>query len=552
MGIVQLRQIKSHLIEHYCGLFNAPDCSDKNTGLIDDNTLSRSLAAFSLVSIAGIDIPDAVDSITDGYNDWGIDGIYFSHVEKTLYLTQAKWSKNGARSIDQASVEKFIRGVRYLLNLEIDKFNEKIVSQKSELEKNIPDAQRIELILVHSSAEKLGEHPSQALDEFMAELNDTGEVAGLRILSQHDLHNIVAQGGQHDPVNLSIQLFSWGQTKEPYTAFYGQVAASDVASWGQKYRYQLYKSNIRAYLGRSTEVNLGISETIKQHPENFWYLNNGITALCSSIKKKPVGGASHDAGTFDCENVTIVNGAQTVGSLTELTTSLMENLVKARVPIRLISLENCPPEFSIDVTRATNTQNRVSARNFVALDRNQERIRKELVIDGIEYEYQQSEVEPSGESRFGLVEATLALACSSGSVDITVQAKREISKLWEDINRPPYKLMFRSDLTGLKLWHLVKIHRKIEESVESMKLRSGDPKDHAILINLNRLIEMSVFSKLDLKSAGESGFVIDGDQVDNESESVFTQISANVKEMFPDSYLASLAKNASKCKEIVE
>ncbi|WP_420912651.1 AIPR family protein [Cyanobacterium aponinum] len=35
-------------------------------------------------------------------------------------------------------------------------------------------------------------------------------------------------------------------------------------------------------------------ETLKNNPESFWYYNNGITALCSSIQKKPLGGNSRN------------------------------------------------------------------------------------------------------------------------------------------------------------------------------------------------------------------------------------------------------------------
>jgi hypothetical protein len=92
---------------------------------------------------------------------------------------------------------------------------------------------------------------------------------------------------------------------------------------------------------------------------------SGITALCSSIKKRTVGGNSRDAGIFECPGVAIVNGAQTVATITDLSDSVAEQLATARVPIRNISLDGCPPEFANEVTRATNTQNRADARNLV-------------------------------------------------------------------------------------------------------------------------------------------------------------------------------------------
>jgi hypothetical protein len=199
-------------------------------------------------------------------------------------------------------------------------------------------------------------------------------------------------------------------------------------------------------------------------------------------------GASHDACTLDCENVTIVNGAQTVGVISELGSSHAAELQHARVPLRLISLEGCPPDFAVDVTRATNTQNRVDSRNFVALDPQQDRLRSELLVDGIDYEFRQGEGEPSGPTRFGLVEATIALACAHPQPDLAVQAKREISKLWEDLARPPYKLMFNSGLAGLRLWHLVRILRLIDRSLDVARSGAVTPKLKHLIAHSNRLI----------------------------------------------------------------
>jgi hypothetical protein len=43
-------------------------------------------------------------------------------------------------------------------------------------------------------------------------------------------------------------------------------------------------------------VNNLVLETITDNPANFWYFNNGVTALCESIDKAPAGGVK---GVFD-------------------------------------------------------------------------------------------------------------------------------------------------------------------------------------------------------------------------------------------------------------
>ena len=554
MGVVQLRQIRSFLQAEFEPFIDLSDCVARSENDRQNVLLTRALAAFAIVLSAGVANEIAASSVIDGYNDNGVDAVYYSADDRTLHIAQSKWSTDGNGSIDQGSVEKFCRGINDLLATKFDHFNEKLTRRQKEIESAVNNTFRINIILVYSGSEKLGDHPRRVLTELLAELNDTGEVAYLSVVDQGGLHSSVSAGGHGEPVNVTVQLFDWGQTKNPYQAFYGQVAASDLAQWGTQYKQRIFSKNIRSFLGGSTTVNEGIAESIRRAPASFWYLNNGVTALCGSIKKRPIGGSSHEAGTFDCENVAIVNGAQTVGTITELGVSAKDQLASARVPIRLISLEGCPPEFANEVTRATNTQNRIDSRNFVALDSEQARLRSELLVDGIEYEYRQGEGEPMGDRRFGLVDATVALACSSNTPDLAVQAKREISKLWEDLSRPPYKLMFNPGLQGLRLWHLVQILRDIDDCLDLSRIFTDDARLRGVITNGNRTVAHIVFRSLDLSAIGALGFDADEhrDAINYLTAEVCRRVSQIIAENYEDAYLAHLFKNVTKCRDVVE
>src|SRR5205807_2106308 len=104
--------------------------------------------------------------------------------------------------------------------------------------------------------------------------------------------------------------------------------------------------------------NASIVETLNSEPDRFWYFNNGITVLCEKVSKTSLGATSRKSGTFTFEGISIVNGAQTVGCIGRAAVDHPDQVADARVSIRFISLENCPPDFAEEVTRATNTQNR--------------------------------------------------------------------------------------------------------------------------------------------------------------------------------------------------
>jgi hypothetical protein len=67
--------------------------------------------------------------------------------------------------------------------------------------------------------------------------------------------------------------------------------------------------------------------------------------------------------------------------------------------------------FADDVTRTNNRQNRIENRDFVTLDKEQNRIRMELAIDGIDYQVLRTDAVVRSDTAFDLVEATTALAC---------------------------------------------------------------------------------------------------------------------------------------------
>ena len=217
-------------------------------------------------------------------------------------------------------------------------------------------------------------------------------------------------------------------------AFYGQVSAGEVAAWWHDHFPQIFSPNIRVYLG-NTEINEGITETVLTSPEKLWYFNNGITALCANVARKPIGGSGRDMGVFECSDFKIVNGAQTVGSIAAAFDKQSDAVQNAKVPIRIISLSDTPEDFGKEITRNNNTQNRIDRRDFVALDTNQERIRNELLLENVGYVYKSGDSLPIGIDGFDLVQATIALACSHNDYSYSVQAKREIGRLWDDISR---------------------------------------------------------------------------------------------------------------------
>lgn len=553
MAILHVQQIRGHLEKVFAGLIDMSDYATASPEQRGQVLLTRSLAAFAIMHLADIAAQRAASAVTDGTGDNGVDAIYFDEVERRLYIVQSKWASDGKGSVERGDIQKFVTGIHDLINTRFERFNARVQAKQGEVESAVFDATtKIVAVVAYTGQDALAREPQQDLDDLLAEMNQPTETIEVRILRQINLHAVVAAGSKGSPINLDVVLTDWGQLKEPFHAVYGQVAAQDVAAWADSYHPRLFAPNLRMFLGQ-TEVNDGMAETLKTRPEHFWYYNNGITALCSSIKKKPIGGASRETGIFEVLDVTVVNGAQTVGALGSARAADPEALGRARVFIRFISLEDTSEDIATAITRFTNTQNRIERRDFVALDPQQERLRTELQIDGIEYVYKSGHSVPAGKSGFDIAEATVALACASSDVGLAVQAKREIGKLWEDISKAPYKTLFNPSVSGPDLWRYLRILRASEGVLQKeQKERAG--RDRMFAVHGNRLIEWLVYQRLKDygKMPEDPDDQLTHDAIVAATREALDRVADTANELFGnDVYLASLFKNLTKCRAIV-
>lgn len=552
MSEIHVRQIKSYLEKVYRGLI---DESDLNSSVEEDNTrkfLSRAVASYALSSQIDITPEYAALAITDGTSDNGIDAIFHDTESSTLFIVQAKWRDDGNGGVTLDAAQKLVKGVKDLLNARYGRFNDKINAKKHEIELALNGLTRIRMVFAHTGNCDIGSEVQVVFDDFLSEMNDAGEVLAFNIFKLSDLHKSLIDGGKPDSIDIELSLSNWGPVTEPYMAFYGQISALDVANLYKEHGLDLFEPNLRSYLG-STEVNKAISQTLANDPGRFWYYNNGITALCDSITKLAKQSGDRRAGTFQCNGLRIVNGAQTVGAIASSSAGLLSKSEDANVHLRIISLEDCPEGFGTAITIATNTQNRIERRDFVAADKEQQRIKGELAIDEITYVLKSGERTKDRQNGFDINDATVALACAQQDLGFAMTAKREISLFWEDLSSSSYRALFNPSLSGAKLWRFVQIQRKIDEAIISEAKHVNDF-SNKVSVHGNRLIAHEVYSRLDL---------LDIELNDVKQQACLREIPGLVKkllvtvptiidEKFPDAVLSGVFKNVTKCRIIHE
>ncbi len=521
---------------------------------IEAALLSRALAAHAIRSLEGSSLDQAAHAVVDQFDDQGIDGCYFNEAEKRLLLCQSKWSSAGNRSIDLASVHKFLGGVDKLVSLRLEGFGEKTLAMKERLEAALVDSEvMIRLALTHSGDCSLGDPTTTELGAFLDRHNTPEPLFELEVLDQGRNYAFLLESSQGVPIDLEVTLQDWGQITEPYIGFYGRANVADIALWWQEYGPRLFAENIRDFRGR-TDVNSVIASSLASEPHHFWYFNNGITLLCESVRRKPLGATSRKLGQFDCSRASIANGAQTVGQIGNSLAegALVDGLEEAQVLIRLISLEGCPSGFGKRVTRATNTQNRVEGRDFAALDENQKRLAQELSLEDYSYSYRTGLSLAPNERACDVTDAAIALACAQEDVALAVQVKREVGRIFSDLESAPYLTVFPATLEARKLRNAVRIMRSVDSRLETEASRSGGFAK-LVATHGNRFILHLVFKNKALRGWELS----DPGDTDVEARAAkmaletFEKLKTYFAKVEPSVYPQPLFKATERCRELV-
>ena len=448
--------------------------------------LSRAYAAYSLQVLASVSEDEAAESITDGINDNGIDAVCFDKISKILWLVQSKWKQKGVGEPELGDTLKFCTGIKKIIEDDFSVCNPKILKRREMIEDALNDyTVKIHIILAYTGDEKLSSHNLDAINRLLGDLNgDSEELASFETFSLNKAHQALAGLVVGKPISEEFVIENFGKIDTPFKSIYGCVNGSLFAQLWEKYRSRLFSENIRGFLGDSS-VNEDVKNTILNSPNNFFYYNNGITILCDSFTKKPL--SQQNAGTFDIKNLKIVNGAQTVGSIGRAYEYNPESVAEINVFVKVISLENCPEGFGDDVTKKTNTQNKIEKRDFVSLDSEQERLKTELAIIGVNYYIKRSNDVSTDMNSCTVEDLMVAVACSLNDVDLAVIAKREVGLLWNNIHTTPYTEIVKSGLSATKAWKCIQIMRSLSDYIKT-RSKNEIGRKKMCLIHSNRFV----------------------------------------------------------------
>ncbi|MDE6750859.1 MAG: AIPR family protein [Lachnospiraceae bacterium] len=456
---------------------------------------SRCLAAYALVMQCGIDNEIAAKCVTDGYHDCGIDAVFKDENSKILYVVQAKWSNDGNGTISQGDSLKYVAGIEKILNMDFNDFNDKVKKKQLEIESAVTAMDyQIKMIIIYTSNNECPNETINGIDSIKQRINDEcNELLLSDIVKLSDVYDSLANATINQDIVLDdVIINDWGVIQEGTAerGYYGMISASDIAIWWKDYGNKLLAKNIRFFKG-DTEVNNGIVKCLKENPEKFCYYNNGIKILANKITRKLAHSTDRKNGLFRLEGVSIVNGAQTTGSIGRAYVGNPEEVEKAKLMVQVISLEDSAEDFGNTITKLSNTQNKIENKAFASMDLLQEKLRKDLMMDGIEYIFKDGDTS-SGDKICNIDEAVVAIGCYKSDVSLVALIKRAVGSIFEDISKQPYKSIFNPSTNAYMLWNTIKVSRTFDRINADYQKKNNGIKKMISVNGLRLLLNMFI------------------------------------------------------------
>jgi hypothetical protein len=243
-------------------------------------------------------------------------------------------------------------------------------------------------------------------------------------------------------------------------------------------RRHLFEWNVRDYQG-NVEVNKGIrkSLTSADSPE-FWWLNNGVTILCSE--------ATGSGKVYALSNIQIVNGLQTSHEIFEaLKNERTVETENKMLLVRIIVTADAPTRDQ--VIRATNRQTAVSDASLRATDDVQRQIEDYFLTKGWYYDRRKNFYKNDGKDMSKIVGIPfLGAAVTAMGLARPDKSRGKPSSLLK--NNDDYKQVFSSSIDlEIYLWAAV-LQRRVDAFIVSDTANATIDQRNNLKFHLSMLI----------------------------------------------------------------
>jgi hypothetical protein len=332
-------------------------------------TESRSFLSWFLEHYYRLDEESAQDTVCDGPDDKGIDGVYVNHDLERIDVFQSKLYQNSSKTLGDPPLKEFAGTLDQLRD---SGGVQRIADETRNHElRGLLETERV-AVLVADGYEVRGSFITNIQQDPSAMLYLQSR-QDVQVYDADYLNTNWIPPGQSTSVDGSMTFKLDGLGHIVYRTpeaevFIASLLASELVEMTGLESQELFAWNVRQSLGK-TKVNKSIALSVKEQAEhkNFLLYHNGLTILAEE--------ASVDDDVLTINRYTVVNGCQSLSTLYENRNEVSSEL---RLLARVIKL-GPQSELAERITHHSNNQNSISARDLQSNSVIQRRLQQEFV-----------------------------------------------------------------------------------------------------------------------------------------------------------------------------
>jgi hypothetical protein len=254
----------------------------------------------------------ALDCLTEGGNDAGIDGLHIGDLQNnefivTLFQGKYKANRDGTAHFLENAVVKILNTIGALFEPDKSLTCHLQLQQKiEEIRSLIQDGYipTVRIMLCNN-----GLPWNEITQQYIDSTNFGDQVSFIHI--NHD--KLVELLQKPKPINETLQLVGKGIVEEfnYRRILIGKVLVTEIRKLFTQHGNKLLERNIRHYLGfHKSWVNKEIQNSLidAEKRQNFYFYNNGITMICSKFRHNALQNQNYSVAINDLQ---VINGGQT-------------------------------------------------------------------------------------------------------------------------------------------------------------------------------------------------------------------------------------------------
>lgn len=318
--------------------------------------------AWYLRNIHNLDTFETKDCITDGAGDKQIDAVYIDNQSCTIYIIQGKFY--GGDTVDAEPLREVLSSwiqIQDLAHLQ-EGANHNLQVKISEMATALEDDYEVCFELITTSS--LTDSAKRDLEVFQKKLSDNETLSANLVVVDNETLRFKyneALNRNRPYINHEFNLEEGKYMELTIDGTKAVVAAlplKDCVKIPGIKDGSLFRKNVRQSLGSSNKVNKGIARTIKNNTGDFFFLHNGITAICSQM-------SVHNR-ILSVKELNVVNGCQSLSTIFSCS-ELAKKADNAYILFRFYEISDA--ERADSISTSTNSQSAVKARDLRSNDK---------------------------------------------------------------------------------------------------------------------------------------------------------------------------------------